>query len=182
MQEMNFSYSKISDIVFNNCGINNSDFTGSEISNVSFENSDLRRTSFKSVIFKEVNFTYCLLNNSKFNNIRIEDKLYLELCQIAQGILLPNLLSVFLKKSDHGLIDFGGKAYVGSNLYPLKEHSSIYNMFSVIEPFLRLVLKSEENFSSPNEIIDWFIFENQEDKEYFNRLLNRRARRIEILR
>ncbi|WP_311080766.1 pentapeptide repeat-containing protein [Paenibacillus polymyxa] len=170
LRDMDFSFSNMSNISLEHCDLIRSSFANTKLSNVYFNSSSFSGASFKNADFKNVTISICTLWDVDLYGISI-DKLSLELCEIAQGVLLPKPLSEILKSSINGLADFGGKSYIGN---PFESKETITSIFKVLEPLIR-VATNKKNLDY-SEIKKWFIFEFKEDRDYFTKLLHRKIR------
>lgn len=163
-EEMDFSHSVLSNLLFSHCNFLKASFIEAKFVRVTFSSSNMRSSSFRKSTFNRTAFKMCRLDDIEFNDIKFT-KLTLEICEIVQGVFIPQQLSAILKGTSSGLADFGGKSFISTN----DNYKIIPVIFQSIEPLIKWILR--KGFSNIEEINSWFIFESNNDKETFYKLL-----------
>ncbi|MFE4710693.1 pentapeptide repeat-containing protein [Paenibacillus sp. NPDC056722] len=164
---MDFSFSTLSSLSFNQCNFYNSSFISAKLVHVRFSYSDFAEASFRSSTFIKTSFSASRLHSIDLVDIKFET-LALDICEILQGVILPQSLTYILKGSTSGLVNFGKKSYIGD-----LEHDPFditKEMFDVLKPLIKWILTNEH--AKLEEVKQWFIFENNNDKEIFHGLLD----------
>ncbi|WP_151733044.1 pentapeptide repeat-containing protein [Paenibacillus tengchongensis] len=164
LREMDFSYSVLTDLYIHHCLAVNCEFIGVTFQKVTFSLTNLNGSNFSHAALTISGFKVCTLTKVNFNELTV-NRIFIELCQINQGILFPIPLSAVLKGTESGLSDLGGRTFIGE---VSTTRVLMKDVINTLKPLIHCVL---EEGMSREEIEDCFIFGSDHDKTVFFDLL-----------
>jgi len=169
LRGVDFSFSNLCDVSFNNCNLTNCSFENSQINDSTFMDCRISWVNFENSSINNVRFQNSILHSSSFISINI-NQVSFELCQLSQGVLFPKELNSYFNQYNGFLSDYGGKSYLSTE----HERSSPEFWADLLEktlvPFIKIALKGKRLTST--RLNKWFIFEDKEAAKAFIKMVN----------
>ncbi|PGH78778.1 hypothetical protein CN899_27510 [Bacillus thuringiensis] len=168
LRNIDFSYSKFNDIVFENCHLNGVNFENSTFEYVEFEECNLRYGNFENTFIRNSKIEKSMIQKCKFHGIDFSN-LILNMNEILQGVLVP----YYLEKKLYGpyvgggmLINLGGRSFLNGSEHYIIGPEEIIDMFTTLKPFISSVIKNSD--VELDVVKGWFVT----DDEKINRIID----------